>query len=170
VPVKVAGLRPSGDVALVFPGVYEVTPVNKYYSIGSVSVTVPDVDDVTPESRSVTLSSAGKSAIVKAANTKWKWCLKQHSLRPSGCGFAVRGRTGVKLVNSSIKWTTRSGAKWSKAKPKLVANGLAEAKAAAKVHFYARDARVSGRYWFKDVKLQGLSALIGSSKVTVTFY
>ena len=76
----------------------------------------------------------------------------------------------MKLITSSIKWTKKSGAKWSSAKFKLVAPGLAEAKSAATVHFYARDARVSGRYWFKDVKLQGVSALIGSSKVSVTFY
>ncbi|GAA0345119.1 hypothetical protein [Micropruina glycogenica] len=170
VPLKLAGVRPTGDVVSVFPGVYPVTPVNKYYSIGTVSMAVSDTEDVTPDSRTVGLSSAGKSAIVKAANAKWKACLKSHSLRPSGCGFGVRSRSGVKLITSSIKWTKKSGAKWSSAKFKLVAPGLAEAKSAATVHFYARDARVSGRYWFKDVKLQGVSALIGSSKVSVTFY
>jgi hypothetical protein len=38
------------------------------------------------------------------------------------------------------------------------------------VHFYARDAKVSGRYWYKDIKLRGVSLTIGSNKVSVAFY
>ena len=40
----------------------------------------------------------------------------------------------------------------------------------ATVHFYARDARVSGRYWYKDIKLTGFQAKLSGSKITVTFY
>ena len=55
--------------------------------------------------------------------------------------------------------------------PKLTSSaGWAEAKMKATVHFYARDARVSGRYWYKDIKLTGFQAKLSGSKITVTYY
>ena len=77
--------------------------------------------------------------------------------------------SGVKIRKSTIAWTTRGGAKWTKMKPKLPSTTVAEAAAPAKVHFYARDARVSGRYWFKDVNITGVRALISGKKLTISF-
>lgn len=170
VPLSVAGTRPTSDQVLLFPGVYPVTPVNKLYSLGSVKVTVPNLDSRTPGGRTVALSSAGRAAIIKATSAKYKACLKQNSTKPKGCYFGVSVPSGVKLRTSSIAWTTRGGAKWSKMKPKLVSTSVAQAKAPAKVHFYARDARVSGRYWYKDINIRGVQAVISGKKVTVSFY
>ncbi|MFT3861590.1 hypothetical protein [Micropruina sp.] len=170
VAVTVAGLRPGADVVQLFPGVYPVKPVNKFYALSTSSVRVADLGDVTAPSAKLSLSSSGKSALISATKKKYSWCLKQNSVKPSGCGFAVRIPTGVKLRTSTISWTTRSGAKWAAMKPKLISANLIEAKAPAKVHFYARDARVSSRYWYKDVSIVGVQALISGSKITVTLY
>jgi hypothetical protein len=133
-------------------------------------VTVSDLDPRTPAGRAVTLSPAGRAAIIKATTAKYKSCLKQNSVAPKGCSIGVRMPTGVKLRTSTISWTTRGGAKWSRMKPKLFSTSVAEAAAPAKVHFYARDARVSGRYWFKDVNITGVRALISGNRVIVSFY
>ena len=172
VPVTVAGTRPDADSDQVqlFPGVYPVAAANKMYALGSSQVTVPDLEPSTPAGRTVTLSPAGRAAIIKATTAKYKSCLKQNSVAPKGCSIGVRMPTGVKLRTSTISWTTRGGAKWSRMKPKLLSTSVAEAAAPAKVHFYARDARVSGRYWFKDVNITGVRALISGNRVIVSFY
>jgi len=169
VAVTVGGVRPKSDVVTVFPGSYAVAPVNKYYALATKSLAVNDLEALTPATRNATISSSGRSAIIKAVNSTYKACLKRHSTKP-GCGFGVSTRKGVTLRTNTIKWTTRSGAKWSKIKPRLLAEGVAEASAPATVHFYARDAKVSGRYWYKDIKLRGVSLTIGSNKVSVAFY
>lgn len=170
VAVALAGVKPTSTVVNLFPGVYRVTAANKYFSYGTTTISVTDLEEQTTGQGKVSISSSGKTAAVRAAKAKFSACLKKHQVKPSGCGFAVRVPTGVKLRTSTIKWTTRSAIKWSKVSPKLVAANVVEAKAKGKVHFYARDARVSGRYWYKDVTVTGFMAKISGSKVTVSFY
>ena len=169
-PVKLAGVTAPGSVVSLFPGVYAVTAANRNLSYGSVKVTVTDLGAQTPAGGKLAISSAGKSAIIKAAKSKYSWCLKQKSVRPSGCGFAVRVPGGVKLRTSTIKWTKRGGANFGSAKLSLQGATYVEAKMAAKVHFYARDARISRRYWYKDVSLRGFSALMTGSKISISYY
>jgi len=169
VPVKLAGVRPSGSTVYLFPGIYPVTAVNKYYSYGSAKVRVDDLDEQTPGAGTVSISSAGKAAIVRAVSAKYKWCLKQNSLKPSGCALWVRQPSGVTIRKSTIAYRTQSGAKWSRAKPKLLGAGVVEAAARTRVRFDARS--TDGRRWFANgLKVTGYRALIGSSKVTASFY
>ncbi len=169
--ISLAGVQAKAAFVSLFPGVYPVTATNRNLSVGSVKITVGSLEAQTAGSAKLSLSSAGKSAILKAAKAKYSWCLKQKTVRPSGCGFGVRVPGGVKLQTGTIRWTTRSGGKVSSAKPKLTSSaGWAEAKMKATVHFYARDARVSGRYWYKDIKLTGFQAKLSGSKITVTYY
>ena len=170
VPVSLAGVKASRTMLNLFPGVYPVTAANKYFSYGSAKINVTNLDEVAARAGKVSISSSGKSATIKAAKKKFSWCLKQHSVRPSGCGFAVRVPSGVKLRTNTIKWTTRSAINWGKVSPKLLGSTLVEAKAKGKVHFYARDARVSGRYWYKDLPVTGFNAKVSGSKITVAFY
>lgn len=170
VPVSLGGVAATSSLVQLFPGVYPVAAANKYYSYGSVQLTVGDLGDKIAGKGTVSISSAGKSAIIKAAKAKYKSCLKQHAARPSGCGWGVRVPGGVKIRTSTVKWTTKSGANWDKLKLKLIGPGLVEGRGKATVHFYARDARVSGRYWYKDIKLTGVQASINGSKIKVTFY
>ena len=163
-------MHAPGTVVSLFPGVYPVTSARPHLSYGSVTVTVTDLADRAPTGGKLAISSAGKSAIIKAAKSKYAWCLKQKSVRPSGCGFAVRVPSGVKLRTGTIKWTKRGGASFGSAKLTLQGADYIEAKMAAKVHFYARDARISRRYWFKDVKLKGFSALLNGQRITIAYY
>jgi len=171
VPIKLAGVRPSGSASTVylFPGIYPVTAANAYYSYGSAKVTVSDLDEQTPGTGKVSISSAGKAAIVRAVSAKYKWCLKQNSLKPTGCALWVRQPSGVTIRKSTIAYRTQSGAKWRSAKPKFVGAGVVEAAAKARVRFDARS--TDGRRWFANgLKVTGYRALIGSSKVTASFY
>lgn len=167
VPVTLAGLRPAGNLVQLFPGVYPVAAANKYYSFGSANVSVADLKNLTPGSRTLALSSAGSSAINKAVSAKYKSCLKQNSLRPAGCAIWFRQPVGVKFRTSTISYRTSSGAKWSKAKKKLIGTSIVEASAKTKVRFDVT--ATNGRRWFGTATIIGFRALIGT-KVTVTFY
>lgn len=169
-PVSLAGVPVTASTVSLFPGIYPVTATNRNLSYGSVQVSVLSLAGQTVGSAKLSISSTGKSAIMKAAKAKYAWCLKQKTVRPSGCGFGVRVPSGVKLQTGTIRWSTRSGGNVGAAKPKLTTPTLAEARMRATVHFYARDARISGRYWYKDIKLTGFQARLSGSKVTVTYY
>ena len=47
-----------------------MTAANNYYSLGSVKLTVTNLENVTPDAHTVVLSSAGRSAIIKATSAK----------------------------------------------------------------------------------------------------
>ena len=168
VPVSLAGVPAKNSVVQLFPGVYPVTATNKNFSFGSAKVTVDGLDDQTAGSATVWISSAGKSAILKAVKAKYSWCLKQNSLKPSGCAIWFRQPSGVKFRTSTISYRTTSGAKWSSAKLKLVGNGIVEGVAKTKVRFDVR--ATNGRRWYGTAPITGFRALISSSKVTVSFY
>lgn len=168
VPVSLAGVPAKNSVVQLFPGVYPVTATNKNFSFGSAKVTVDGLDDQTAGSATVSISSAGKSAILKAVKAKYSWCLKQNSLKPSGCAIWFRQPSGVKFRTSTISYRTTSGAKWSSAKLKLVGNGIVEGVAKTKVRFDVR--ATNGRRWYGTAPITGFRALISSSKVTVSFY
>ena len=167
VPVTLAGLRPPGTRVQLFPGVYPVAAANKYFSFGSASVSVADLKDLTPGSRTLAVSSSGSAAINKAVAAKYTWCLKQNSLRPSGCGIWFRQPTGTKFRTSTISYRTTSGAKWSKAKKKLIGTSFVEAAAKTKVAFNV--IATNGRRWSGTATITGFRAFVGS-KVTATFY
>ena len=168
VAVTLAGQRPGSDVVSLFPGVYPVASVNKYYAVATKALTVSDLQDLTPSTRNATLSSSGKSAIVKAVSAKYAWCLKQNSLKPAGCALWVRRPSGVTLRMSTVSYSTTSGANWSKAKPKLLTVGVVEAVARTKVRFNVRD--TTGRLWYVTLPIVGYRALLGNGRVTVSFY
>lgn len=169
--ISLAGVPAKTAFVSLFPGVYPVTTSNRNLSLGSTKITVGSLDAQSAGAAKLTISTTGKKAIIKAAKTKYAWCLKQKSLRPSGCGFGVRVPSGVKLRSGTVRWTTRSGGNVSAAKLKLTSSEWVEGRMRATVHFYARDARISGRYWYKDIKLTGFNArLLSGSRVTVTYY
>lgn len=169
VPVALAGVRPSASTVMLFPGVYPVTAANGYYSYGSAKVTVTEIGEQEARTAALALSSKGRSAIYRAVGTRFKWCLRQNSLLPAGCGFGVRDRAGVTLRKSTISWTKQSGAKWSKAKLRLLGGGVVEAASPARIRFDARDTR--GRRWFlSGIRLTGFEARISGSRITVRFY
>lgn len=167
-PVSLAGTSAPSAVVALFPGVYPVASTNRNLSYGSAKITVADLDSQTPGGAKVSISSAGKSAIVKAVKSKYSWCLKQNSLKPSGCAVWFRQPSGVKFRTSTISYRTSSGAKWSSAKLKYLGGGAVEAAAKTKVRFDARS--TDGRRWYGTATIYGFRALISKSKVTATFY
>lgn len=167
-PVSLAGVAAKSSVVQLFPGVYPVTATNKHFSYGSAKVTVTDLDDRAAGTATLSVSSSGKSAIVKAVKAKYAWCLKQNSLRPTGCAIWFRQPSGVKFRTSTISYRTTSGAKWSSAKLKYIGNGMVEGVARTKVRFDVR--ATNGRRWYGTAPITGFRAMIGSSKVTATFY
>ncbi len=167
-PVSLAGVPAKATVVSLFPGVYPVTATNRNLSYGSAKVTVGDLETQTPGSGKLSISSAGKSAILKAVKSKYSWCLKQNSLRPSGCAVWFRQPSGVKFRTSTISYRTSSGAKWSSAKLKYVGGGMVEAAAKTKVRFDVRS--TDGRRWYGTATIYGFRAMVGTSKVTASFY
>ena len=167
-PVSLAGTPAKAAAVALFPGVYAVASTNRNLSYGSAKVTVADLDSQTPGAGKVSISSAGKSAIVKAVKSKYSWCLKQNSLRPSGCALWFRQPSGVKFRTSTISYRTNSGAKWSSAKLKYFGGGAVEAASKTKVRFDVRS--TDGRRWYGYYTIIGFRAVISSSKVTASFY
>lgn len=167
-PVSLAGVTSNASVIALFPGVYPVSSANRNLSYGSKKITVGDLTNQTPGGSKVTISSTGKSAILKAVKAKYSWCLKQNSLRPSGCAIWFRQPTGVQFRTSTISYRTNSGANWSNAKLKYVAPGRVEAAARTKVRFDVRS--TGGRRWYGYATIFGFRADISKPKVTATFY
>ncbi|MFT4218385.1 MAG: hypothetical protein QM619_14550 [Micropruina sp.] len=169
-PVSLAGVATKNSDLTLFPGVYSVASANKNFSYGSTKIVVGDLTEQKAATSKISISAAGKKAVLAAAKEKYSWCLNQKALIPSGCGFYVSVPRGTKVRKDTIRWTTRSGGKVGSAKLKLISNGSIEGTMPATVHFYGRDAKRSGWYWYKDVKLKGFDAKLSGSKITVSFY
>ncbi len=167
-PVSLAGVTSTANIVALFPGVYPVTSANRNLSYGATTIAVRDLTSQTPSGSGVTISAAGKTAILKAVNSKYSWCLKQNSLRPAGCAVWFRQPTGVKFRTGTISYRTTSGANWSKAKLKYLGGGRVEAAARTKVRFDVRS--TDGRRWYGNATVFGFRADISRPNVTATFY
>lgn len=167
VPVRIAGVAPRARLINVFPGMYAITSANSYFSYGSARLTVTGVKEQNPAAAKVTVSPSGKSAIVKKVTSKFSWCRKQNSLRPSGCAINFRQPPGAKIRNSTIGYRTISGAKWSSPTLK-VSYGEVEGRAKARVRLDARS--TDGRRWYGYANIKGYRAEVSGSKITVRFF
>ncbi|MFT4295512.1 MAG: hypothetical protein QM582_08875 [Micropruina sp.] len=171
-PVSLAGVTAKWKSTVsLFPGVYKVASTNKNLTYGSTTIVVRDLAEQTAEAGTVSLSAAGKKAVLAAAKEKYSWCLRQKSLAPSGCGFYVTAKRGQKVRTATIRWTTRKGGKVGSAKLKLISSGIVEGKmSTTTVHFYGLNAKRAGWYFYKDVKIRGFDAKLSGTRITVSFW
>jgi hypothetical protein len=170
VPMKLAGVTVTSGRVYLFPGVYPVTAGNRNFTYRSAAVTVRTPGSQSASGLTLTVSSAGTAAMVKAAGARLKSCLKKNEVRPKGCGFGVRVPTGVKLRTSSIDWRVSGSGSFKGIKPKLLSGGVGVAEAAKriKIRFRAYDTR--GGLWTGNANVSGVRATLFGSKVIASLY
>ncbi len=123
-PLKINGVAVDDPTSVtLFPGQYKLTTTNSLLTFGKKPMAVETPDDTYVGDLidlQLALSSDGTKAIQKAAKAKLDGCLKQKSLKPSGCSYVLTNTTGHKVDTDTIKWKLHSGSdKIEKIKPKL---------------------------------------------------
>ena len=105
-PMNINGVEVKEDKISLFPGHYVFGTANPFVSFGSKnSLTLTGPSDYDSPQLTPTLTSAGKAAFVKATKAAFEKCLDQHKLRPSGCPNRITNTNGVKIKQSSIRWS-----------------------------------------------------------------
>lgn len=105
-PMTINGVEVTTDKVSLFPGVYAFSADSKWVTYGDKAefrLTGPsdyDAPRLTP-----TLSSAGRSAFLKATKTALDKCLAQRKIAPSGCPNRIALRKGQKVTESTIRWS-----------------------------------------------------------------
>lgn len=74
----------------LFPGSYSLVPTNSLYAVDGGAFVITSPQDLTTHSMQLGLSSTGQQKLRTAAQAHLKYCLKQTSLSPKGCGFSIR--------------------------------------------------------------------------------
>jgi hypothetical protein len=105
-PMRINGVEVTTDKVSLFPGVYAFTTDSRWVSYGDkarLSLTGPS--DYHSPRLTPTLTSAGRSAFLKATKKALDTCLGRHELAPSGCPNRIALRKGQKVTASTIRWS-----------------------------------------------------------------
>jgi hypothetical protein len=173
VPMLLNGVKVTADKVTLLPGSYAATSGIANVNYGSKSTFVlKSPEDYASIQLTPTLSKAGSAAFVKGAKTAMDACLKQHSLAPKGCPFALTKSSDQKIDSGSIRWTL-SGNPWSNLKPRLDYQNPAIAEASASMTFSFRahgsqNGR-SGTFRQKVYEFVQMTGNVTKSPVKVTF-
>lgn len=104
-PMLINGVEVTSDKIALFPGHYVFTTGSTFVSYGpenDLDLTGPsdyDSPRLTP-----TLTSAGKSAFLKATKSALDKCLDQRKLAPKGCPNRLRPQAGQRIDQDTIRW------------------------------------------------------------------
>lgn len=90
----------------VFPGAYTLAASNANYKVGGGSFAIASPEDYHSPDFELSLSSTGLTALRNAAQLHLNYCVKQTSLAPKGCGFAI-GAAGSGATKA--KWSINTG-------------------------------------------------------------
>ena len=107
-PMMLNGVEVTSDKIALFPGHYTFTTTSKLVSYGAeneLDLTGPsdyDSPRLTP-----TLTSAGKSAFLKATKSALDKCLDQRKLAPKNCPNRLRPQAGQKIDEDTIRWSLK---------------------------------------------------------------
>ena len=135
VPLIINKALVSTDKITVLPGSYSATTGIATIDYGSKNTfLIKSPVDLAPIQLTPTLTKTGSSAFVHAAKSAMSSCLKQHSLAPKGCPFAIHTQSGQKVYNNTIRWRLK-GDPWSNLKPRLDYENPAEATASTSMQF-----------------------------------
>jgi hypothetical protein len=116
------------------------------------------------------LSTEGRSQVRAAAQKKLNSCVKQHSLKPTGCGFSTRLPSGNKARTSTIKWRiTKGSAAMKKLKPTVDAGDPTLAQASTDVQLKVTFRSTNGLGWYGYAAIYAVRADLSGSGVRVTF-
>lgn len=111
VPMRINGVKVSGNTADLLPGSYAFTTGLPFVSYGSNNVVLvkspSDYADV--YSINARLSTAGKKAIRAAAKSSYRKCLRSNDARPKGCPFSWTNPVHKYRANA-VKWAQRGSA------------------------------------------------------------
>ena len=173
VPMIMNGVKVTADKVTLLPGSYAVTSGIATINYGPKSTFVlKSPQDYASIQLTPTLTKAGSDAFVKSAKASMNDCLKQHSLAPKGCPFALTKQSDQKIVKSSIHWTL-DGNPWSNLKPRLDYQNPAIAQASASMTFSftakGTEGGRAGTFKQKVYEYVQMSGDVTKSPVKVTF-
>lgn len=168
VSLTLNGAAVSSDSATLFPGAYTLAATNPYYTVAGGSFSVLSPEDYTSPNFELALSPTGLTTVRNAAQAKLASCVKQTSLAPKGCGFAIRsagsGATKAKWQISSGKNAMRS------ANFRLDYTDPTQAKAYTSVSLKVKGYNKAGKYvGYGNGYISSALADLSGKTVTITF-
>jgi hypothetical protein len=104
VPVKINGVKVTGESVAVLPGSYAFTTGLPYVGYGSKNVVLVKSPYVEADTSMIQsrLTSSGKKAAISATKKSYNKCLREHSLTPENCPQKFHSK--YKYKKSSITW------------------------------------------------------------------
>jgi hypothetical protein len=169
--LRVNGAALTGDTATLFPGVYAVVPEDSRYAVshGVFAVSSPG-DRPDTYSLALRLSTHGRSVVRAAAHKKLKWCVRQRSLKPAGCGFSTRLPSGNTARKSTVRWTITKGRNAMKSiKPTIALDDPRLVRASTNVQLKVTLRSTNGRSWYGYNAVYSVQAALSGDKVVVRF-
>lgn len=168
VALTLNGAAVTGTKLVVFPGAYTLATANPNYKVGGGSFTATSPDDYSSPNFELSLSSTGLTALRNAAQTHLAYCVRQTSLAPKTCGFAIRSAgSGA----TRAKWTISSGKNAMRnASFRLDYQDPTQAKAYTSISLKVKGYNRAGKYvGYGSAYISTALADMSSKTVTVTF-
>jgi hypothetical protein len=163
----------AGNTITLFPGSYRTGSEDARYQVSSGTFFVDSPSDTVSLKVTAKLSSAGVAAVRSAAQKRLNACIKENKLHPSeGCGFWIRAedQNGKKFTPKKVRWRITSGASTLKnVKLAVNQNDTAVVTGKTKVKLYLRVDATNGRWYWANVTIASLRAIVGDGSIEVRF-
>ncbi len=172
VALTAGGVPLEHDDVILFPGHYPLASADSRYEVTDATLFVPSPTDrpILDEQTYISLTSEGTNAVRAAAQKKLASCLKQKSLKPSGCAFGTKLSRSYHVVASSIRWKVTKGADaMKKLKPGVDPSDPTSVGADTVVRVKATFRTTNGYSWYAYSGFGWVDARITDDQVSVTF-
>ncbi|MFZ1284285.1 MAG: hypothetical protein WAQ75_09240, partial [Propionicimonas sp.] len=171
VPLALNGVPLTTDRPALFPGSYTLTSGTKRFGVRNGSFVVESPDDrPDPDAIRFSLTTSGRTEIIKAAKARLTTCLATREGSPKGCGFGLEAPQGVKMTWSTLRWRVTSGATaLASMKPALAAADPGTATASVRIKVRGDVRSRDGRSWYGSSLISTVEADLTGDDVVVRF-
>lgn len=157
----------------LFPGSYRIAAGDSRYVVSGGDFVIESLTDSPSVKVTAKLSSTGVAAVRSAAQKRLNACIKENKLHPSdGCGFWIlaEDQNGKKFKPKKVRWRITSGASTLKT-VKLTVNqsDAAIVTGKTKVKLYLRTDATNGRWYWANVTISSLRAILRDGSIEVRF-
>ncbi len=168
-PVRVAvnGVVPNSSAPALFPGHYRVTSEDPRYIVKNAEFDIHHPLQHSSAPGPLTLSEAGHTEVVAAAEAHLESCLRQRDLDPADCGFAIAHPDQTPLDESSVRWSVDADPDFEDLAVVLDHPGSASAVVDLPIRGDVRG--LDGSRWKANLRITRLRADLTGDEVTIQF-